>query len=90
MYVGRVVGSVVCTHKDPALVGVALKLVEVIENGVVTNTIVAADAMRLAGNGDFVYLIGSKEAAMPFLDQNRLNPFDASIMGFIDEYNENI
>ncbi len=90
MYVGRVVGSVVCTQKDPALVGVALKLVEVIENGVVKNTIVAADAMRLAGNGDFVYLIGSKEAGMPFLDQHKLNPFDASIMGFVDEYNENI
>ena len=46
--------------------------------------------MRLAGNGDFVYLIGSKEAGMPFLDQHKLNPFDASIMGFVDEYNENI
>ena len=90
MYTGKVVGSVVCTSKDPALEGIKLKLVEVIENGVVTKTIVASDATRQAGDGDFVYLIGSKEAGMPFLDQNELNPVDASIMGFIDEYNENI
>lgn len=90
MYTGKVVGSVVCTQKDPALVGIKLKLVDVIENGVVTKTIVASDATRQAGNGDFVYLIGSKEAGMPFLDQHELNPVDASIMGFIDEYNENI
>ena len=90
MYTGRVVGSVVCTQKEPALMGIALKLVEVIENGVPVKTIVAADAMRLAGDGDYVFLIGSKEAGMPFLDQNKLNPIDASIMGFIDEFNENI
>jgi microcompartment protein CcmK/EutM len=90
MYTGKVVGSVVCTVKDPALVGIKLKLVEVIENGVVTKTIVATDATRQAGNGDFVYLIGSKEAGMPFMDQHELNPTDASIMGFIDEYNENM
>jgi len=90
MYTGRVVGSVVCTEKDPSLVGIKLKLVEVIENGVVSKTIVASDATRQAGDGDYVYLIGSKEAGMPFLDQNDLNPVDASIMGFIDEYNENM
>lgn len=90
MYTGKVVGSVVCTQKDPALVGIALKLVEVIENGKAVKTIVASDATRQAGDGDMVYLIGSKEAGMPFLDQNKLNPTDASIMGFIDEFNENI
>lgn len=90
MYTGKVVGSVVCTHKYPTLTGIKLKLVEVIENGKPTKTIVASDATRQAGNGDFVYLIGSKEATMPFLDQNELTPVDASIMGFIDEYNENI
>lgn len=90
MYTGKVVGSVVCTVKDPSLHGIKLKLVEVIENGKPVKTIVASDATRQAGDGDFVYLIGSKEAGMPFLDQNKLNPVDASIMGFIDEYNENI
>lgn len=90
MYTGKVVGSVVCTQKDTALVGIPLKLVDVIENGVVTKTIVASDATRQAGNGDFVYLIGSKEAGMPFLVDTKLNPVDASIMGFIDTYNENI
>jgi len=90
MYTGKVVGSVVCTHKDPALHGIKLKLVEVIENGKPVKVIVASDATRQAGDGDFVYLIGSKEAAMPFLDEHRLTPVDASIMGFIDEYNENI
>lgn len=90
MYTGKVVGSVVCTQKDPALVGIKLKLVDVIENGKVVKTIIASDATRQAGNGDLVYLIGSKEATMPFLDVNKLTPVDASIMGFIDEYNENM
>ena len=90
MYTGRVVGSVVCTQKDASLKGIALKLVEVKENGKGTKTIVASDATRQAGDGDLVYLIGSKEAGMPFLDENELNPVDVSIMGFIDEFNENI
>jgi microcompartment protein CcmK/EutM len=50
--------------------------------------IVAADATRQAGRGDFVYLIGSKEAGRMF--RAKLTPADAAIVGFIDEYNVNL
>ena len=50
--------------------------------------IVAADATRQAGFGDYVYLIGSKEAGRMF--RAKLTPADAAIVGFIDSYNVDI
>ena len=86
MYEGKVVGSVVSTVKDPSLVGVKLLIVELIENGQPAGLIVAADGTRQAGPGDWVYLIGSREATLPFPEQ-RLIPVDSSIIGFIDSVN---
>lgn len=86
MYVGRVEGTVVATVKDENLTGVKLLLVRVIEQGKPKNLIVAGDATRQAGIGDFVSLVGSKEAARLF--RMHLCPVDAGITGFIDDYNE--
>jgi len=60
--------------------------VRLIENNKPTGLIVAADATRQAGIGDFVYLIGSKEASRMF--RAPLVPVDAAVVGFIDDYNE--
>ena len=86
MYTGRVVGSVVSTVKYEGLTGIKLLLVQKIKNDVPSQIIVAADHTRQAGNDDFVYLIGSKEAGLIF--REGLVPADAAIVGFIDEYNE--
>jgi ethanolamine utilization protein EutN len=86
MFIGKVVGNVVSTHKYLTLKGIKLMVVEVIENGKPSKTIVAADATRQAGVGDFVYLIASKEAMLLF--RQELTPVDAAIAGFIDEYKE--
>jgi microcompartment protein CcmK/EutM len=88
VYTGKVVGSVVSTQKDEGLLGIKLLVVQMIENGKPTKLIVAADQTRQAGPGDFVYLIGSKEASLIF--RKGLVPADATIVGFIDEYNENM
>jgi microcompartment protein CcmK/EutM len=88
MYTGRVVGSVVSTVKDEGLLGIKLLLVQTIENGKPGKIIVAADSTSQAGEGDFVYLIGSKEASLIF--RKGLVPADAAIVGFIDEYNESM
>jgi microcompartment protein CcmK/EutM len=88
MYIGKVIGSVVSTVKDENLKGIKLLVVQVIENGKPTKVIVAADQTRQAGQNDFVYLIGSKEASLIF--RKGLVPADAAIVGFIDEYNENL
>lgn len=88
MYTGKVVGSVVSTVKDEGLNGIKLLLVQLIENGKPGKTIVAGDQTRQAGNNDFVYLIGSKEASLIF--RSGLVPADAAIVGFIDDYNERL
>jgi len=86
MYTGKVIGTVVSTQKYESLESIKLLVVETIENGKPAKVIVAADATRQAGEGDFVYLIGSKEAAMLF--RQDLTPVDAAIAGFIDVYDE--
>ena len=88
MYTGEVIGSVVATVKEEHLEGIPLLVVQVIENGKPTKKIVAADSTRQAGYGDFVYLIGSKEAARMF--RKELTPADAAIVGFIDSYREEL
>jgi len=87
MYTGKVIGSVVSTIKDENLKGVKLLVVEKHENGKPAGLIVSADGTRQAGPGDFVYLIGSKEACLPF-PECKLIPVDSSIIGFIDRINE--
>ena len=90
MYTGKVIGSVVSTIKDEGLKGVKLLVVQVIENGEPTRVIIAGDATRPAGTGDFVYLIGSKEASLIFREKDVKVPCDAAIGGFIDDFNEEL
>jgi len=88
MYTGIVTGTVVATVKEKNIQGIPFLTVKLIENGKEAGTIVAADSTRQAGPGDFVYLIGSKEAAKMFRKDN--TPVDVAIVGFIDTYNEEI
>jgi ethanolamine utilization protein EutN len=88
MYTGRVTGTVVATVKEENLQGIPLLTVKLIENGKEAGTVVAADSTRQAGRDDFVYLIGSKEAAKMF--RKSLTPVDVAIVGFIDNYNEEL
>jgi len=85
MYVGKVVGSLVSTIKNEGLKGIKLLAVQVYENGNPGKIIIAADAVRVSGIGDFVYLAGSREAAIAFGEG--LVPVDAGIVGVIDSYN---
>jgi microcompartment protein CcmK/EutM len=80
---------VVSTVKDESLLGIKLLVVEKIENGKPSGLIISADGTRQAGAGDWVYLIGSKEACLPFRELKRI-PVDSSIVGFIDSLNENM
>jgi ethanolamine utilization protein EutN len=88
VYTGRVTGTVVATVKELNLQGIPFLTVKLIENGKEAGTVVAADSTRQAGPGDFVYLIGSKEAAKMF--RKDLTPVDVAIVGFIDTYNEEL
>ena len=85
MYIGEVVGTVVATVKESNLENIPLLVVQLIEKGKKTKMIVAADHTRQAGRGDFVYMIGSKEAGRMF--RTIRTPADSAIVGFIDSYN---
>ena len=88
MYTGKVIGSVVATVKDAGVMNIPFLAVRLIENGKEKGVVIAADSTRLAGVGDFVNLIGSKEAARMF--RKEATPVDIAIVGFIDNYNEQL
>jgi ethanolamine utilization protein EutN len=85
MYVGKVIGSVVSTVKNEALKGLKLLAVQVIENGKPGRIIIAADAIRVSGEGDSVYVVTSREAGLAV--GSGLIPVDAAIVGIVDAYN---
>lgn len=88
MITGTVEGTVVATVKDPSLNGIKLLLVRLSGADKPGGLVVAGDASRQAGTGDFVTLIGSKEASLMF--GKTQPPCDMAITGFVDRYNTEI
>jgi ethanolamine utilization protein EutN len=84
MYLGEVLGSVVCAHTYEGLEGIKLLLVQPLDETrkAVGPKQVAVDTVQ-AGAGDFVYLVGSREAALA-LEQTFV-PVDAAIVGIVDD-----
>jgi ethanolamine utilization protein EutN len=87
MFIGKVVGNVVCNIKDERLEGIKLLIISLLtpdgkEKGSMQ---VALDAIGVSGIGDMVYLSKGKEAALPYTD--RVVPTDLSVVGIIDTLN---
>jgi ethanolamine utilization protein EutN len=84
MKLGRVIGRVVCTKKLECLDGLALLLVQPVdENGKTAGVpLVAFDTAR-AGEGDLVCFESGKEAAQAN-PNGWFNPADAAILGVVD------
>ena len=83
MNLGRIVGTVVATRKDPSLMGVRLLLLQPLTEDL-KNTgdiIVAADPMS-ARTGDIVMWVGSREASLAL--ENKFSPVDAAVVGLVD------
>ena len=83
MQVARVVGTVVCAHKDERLSGVTLLVIQPLaKDGTPSGrTLVATDAAG-AGVGEDVFFVRGAEASFPF--HPRTVPTDASIVGIVD------
>jgi len=79
VYLGKVIGTVVCSVKDDALVGRKLLIVERLYGG---GTVVAVDAVG-AGVGETVYVCRGKEASFAFKEIEV--PTEATIVGIVDE-----
>lgn len=87
MMLGRVIGRVVSDIKIESLEGLALLLVESLdENQQATGSItIAFDTVR-AGEGDLIYFEGGKEAAQAN-PNGWYNPADAAVIAIVDKIN---
>ncbi|WP_442597236.1 EutN/CcmL family microcompartment protein [Neobacillus sp. D3-1R] len=86
MFIGKVIGNVVCTQKDESLQGLKLLVVQPLNDDLNPKgkPIIAIDTIRQSGQGDIVYMAKSKESSLP-LDRE-LTASDAGIMGIIEHY----
>lgn len=86
MLLARVVGTVVCTRKEPGLTGVKLLLVQPLtpEREPAGKPLVAVDSVG-AGAAEEVFYVRGREASFPFLPAEV--PADAAIVGIIDGWN---
>lgn len=83
MYLGIVKGTVVAERKVSGLEGQKILLVQPVdEHKQPIGDLQAAIDTVQAGEGDFVYLVGSREASLA-LDPHFV-PVDAAIVGIVD------
>lgn len=85
MQLARVVGRVVATEKAEGLESVRFLLIQPLNKNQEPSggTVVAADAVHMAGEGELVYFVSSREAAeaLPV----RFVPVDHAITGIVDD-----
>jgi len=86
MLLGRIIGNVVCTMKDPALIGQKLLIVQPLDRkgNDKGRPVIALDAVG-AGAGETIYWCRGKEASFPFLPADL--PTEATIVGIVDSVN---
>lgn len=85
MQIGRVIGDVVATRKDPAYAGIPLLLVQPLDpqSRPVGRPLVALDSVG-AGVGEHVFFVRGKEASFPFHPVEVAA--DAGIVGILDHW----
>ena len=84
MHLGRVIGTVVATVKTEGLEGVKFLVVQPLDKHQqdAGQPVVAADAVAMAGPGELVYFVASREAAEALPE--RFVPVDHAIVGLVD------
>ena len=85
MQLGRVTGTVVATVKTEGLDGIKFLIVQPLDKhqAPVGKPVVAADAVYMAGPGELVYFVASREAAEAL--EPRFVPVDHAIVGIVDQ-----
>lgn len=85
MFLARVVGTVVASHKDPGLSGTKLLLIQPIKTDRTPSgkPLVAVDSVG-AGIREEVFYVRGREASVPFLPAEV--PTDAAIVGIVDHW----
>ena len=84
MDIGKVIGTVVATRKDPSLEGTRLLVVQPLDekHNPIAEPLVAVDTLQDAGVGEFVYIVtgGDAVGVLP----GRRMPVDVAIVGIVD------
>ncbi|MEX0864453.1 MAG: EutN/CcmL family microcompartment protein [Acidimicrobiia bacterium] len=85
MQLARVLGSVVATEKAAGLEGVRFLVIQPLDKTQQPKgkIVVAADAVHMAGPGELVYFVSSREAAEALSE--RFVPVDHAIVGIVDD-----
>lgn len=85
MQLGRVIGTVVATRKVEGLIGVKFLLVQPLTKTLEPRgePVVAADGVAMAGDGELVYYVSSREASLALPET--FVPVDDAIVGLVDE-----
>ena len=85
MFLAKVIGTVVATQKHPSVEGIKMLIVQPVDEHGEPNDepVVAVDGTAMAGPGETVYCIGSREGALVLKDW--FNPCDHGILGIVDE-----
>jgi ethanolamine utilization protein EutN len=80
---GKIVGTVVASTKDPSLLGVKIKLIQPLNDKLesVGEIIATADPIG-SRTGDVVMWVGSREASLAM--ENKFCPVDAAVVGLVD------
>ncbi|NND01995.1 MAG: EutN/CcmL family microcompartment protein [Acidimicrobiia bacterium] len=87
MHLGRVIGTVVASERTPNLDGVKFLIVQPLTRDLKDRgrPVIAADGVAMAGPGELITYVGSREAAQampePFV------PVDHAIVGIVDQLN---
>ena len=84
MDIGKVIGTIVATRKDPKLVGTRLLVVQPLDHNEkpIGDPLVALDPDYAAGYGDLVYMVTGGDAM--FIAPGKRLPVDVGVAGIID------
>jgi ethanolamine utilization protein EutN len=85
MFLAKVIGTVVATTKYQGLEGVKFLIVQPLDKHQRPKgkPVVAADGVAMAGPGEIVYIVASREAAQALPEI--FVPVDHAIVGIVDE-----
>ena len=84
MDIGKVIGTIVATRKDPSLVGYRLLVIQPLDPAgeSVSDPVTAVDIQGAAGYGELVYFVTGGDAA--FVSAEHAMPVDVAVVGIVD------
>jgi len=88
VHLARVVGTVVATTVSPGLEGLRMLILQPLDRQLEPrgDAVVAADAVAMAGPGELVYFVASREAALALPET--FVPVDHAVVGIADAVHE--